>query len=49
VIAFPLLGAIVYQIVRPKSVFSEEEWDSGRVEQARTEALDQRVRGPGPR
>jgi hypothetical protein len=49
VIAFPLLGAIVYQIARPTSVFSEEEWDSDRMTAARSEALEQRMRGPGPR
>lgn len=49
VIAFPLVGALVYQIVRPSSVFAEEEWDSERMTEARTEALSMRMRGPGPR
>ena len=49
VIAFPLLGAIVYQIVRPTSVFAEEEWDADRMTAARSDALEQRMRGPGPR
>jgi len=49
VIAFPLLGAIVYQIVRPASIFAEEEWDSGRMDTARGEAMQMRTRGPGPR
>lgn len=49
VIAFPLFGAIVYQIARPRSVFAEEEWDSGRMDQARSDALQARMKGPGPR
>jgi len=49
VIAFPLVGAIVYQIVRPSSVFAEEEWDSARMTEARSEAVSMRTRGPGPR
>ncbi len=49
VIAFPLLGAIVSQIARPGSVMDEPEWDSNRMTEARSEALEMRARGPGPR
>jgi hypothetical protein len=47
VIAFPLLGAIVYQIARPKRLPVEQEWDASRPTAARDEAT--RVRMGLPR
>jgi hypothetical protein len=49
VIAFPLVGALVYQIARPTSLMAEEEWDAGQLSAARDEALGMRTRGPGPK
>jgi hypothetical protein len=39
VIAFPLVGAIIYQIARPTSLMGEEEWDSTQLERSRDQAL----------
>jgi hypothetical protein len=38
VIVFPLLGAIVYQIARPRTAPTGEEWDASRPTAARDEA-----------
>jgi hypothetical protein len=42
VIMVPLLGAIVYQIVRPSSLMAEKEWDSAQLERSRDEAFRMR-------
>lgn len=47
VIAFPLLGAIVYQIARPRTASGVEEWDASRASAARDEAT--RIRMGLPR
>lgn len=47
VIALPLLGAIVYQIARPRTVAGVEEWDASRPTAARDEAT--RIRMGLPR
>jgi NADH:ubiquinone oxidoreductase subunit 6 (subunit J) len=38
VIALPLLGAIVYQIARPRTEYVVEPWDSGAATAARDDA-----------
>lgn len=47
VIALPLLGAIVYQIARPRTALGGEEWDASRASAARDEAT--RIRMGLPR
>lgn len=47
VIAFPLLGAVVYQIARPRTAPTGEEWDASRPTAARDEAI--RIRMGLPR
>jgi hypothetical protein len=43
VIAFPLLGAIVYQILRPKPPPLDEAWDERRLTDARAETAQMRM------
>jgi hypothetical protein len=47
VIGFPLLGAIVYQIARPRTLPMGEDWDTSRPTAARDEAT--RIRMGLPR
>jgi hypothetical protein len=47
VIALPLLGAIVYQIARPRTASEEADWDASRPTEARDEAT--RIRMGLPR
>jgi hypothetical protein len=43
VLAFPLFGALVYQIARPKPSPMDEDWDASRAAEARAEAAQTRM------